>query len=307
MKAISSLIYFALLSLIVAGCHDNGKLADAYGNFEAVDVTVSAQAGGQLVLFEVKEGRPLKQGQLVGLVDTQQLHLQQMQIKSSMRALGKRVQDPSPQIDVLIAQRKTLEREKKRFEALVADKAATPKQLDDISSQLTVVNKQIEAAGRQAQIANRGILSETDPMQAQLNVLREQLRKCYIYNPIDGVVLTKIAEPQEIVGFGTPLYRIANLDTLVLRAYISGDQLGLVKTGRQVTVKVDAGEGKLKSYTGAFTFISDQSEFTPKTIQTRDERVNLVYAAKIAVANDGFLKIGMPAEVYFPQAQAQKK
>lgn len=307
MKAISSLFYFALLSLIVAGCRDNGKLADAYGNFEAVDVTVSAQAGGQLVFFEVIEGRPLKKGRLVGLVDTQQLHLQQMQIKSSMRALGKRVQDPGPQIDVLIAQRQTLEREKKRFEALVADKAATPKQLDDISSQLTVVNKQIEAASRQAQIANRGILSETDPMQAQLNVLREQLRKCYIYNPIDGVVLTKIAEPQEIVGFGAPLYRIANLDTLVLRAYISGDQLGLVKTGQQVTVKVDAGKGKLKSYTGALTFISDQSEFTPKTIQTRDERVNLVYAAKIAVANDGFLKIGMPAEVYFPQAQAQKK
>lgn len=299
MKAIPSLILFALLSIIIAGCNDKKQLADAYGNFEAVDVTVSAQAAGQLIFFDVKEGLPLKEGQLVGIVDTQQLHLQQLQLKSAMRALGKRVQDPRPQIDVLIAQRQTLEREKKRFEALVADKAATPKQLDDINSQLSVLNTQIEAAGRQAQIANRGILSETDPMQAQLNVLREQIRKCYVYNPIDGIVITKIAEPREVVGFGSPLYRIAGLDTLVLRAYVSGDQLGRVRMGGQVAVKVDAGEGRLKSYSGTVTFISDQSEFTPKTIQTREERVNLVYAVKIAVANDGFLKIGMPAEVYF--------
>lgn len=291
-------IWLAAL-ILLAACRPKEKSADAYGNFEVDAVTVGAQANGALVFFDVAEGENLTVGQWIGLVDTTTLHLQKLQLWATRRALGQKTQDPQPQIEVLKEQKRALEREKARFEALVADKAATPKQLDDIKSQLDVVNQQIEAARSQANRANKGILSEGDPLEAQIKVVEEQIRKCYVYNPIGGTVLTKIAEPGEVVGFGSPLYRIAKLDTLMLRAYVSGDQLGQLKIGQKLSVKVDAGKEQMRSLTGRLTWIAQQSEFTPKTIQTKEERVNLVYAVKIAVANDGSLKVGMPGEVYF--------
>lgn len=294
--------------LFAFACTKEDPQADAYGNFEANTTTVSAQANGALVMFDVQEGQSIEAGQLVGVIDSTTLYLQKLQLLASLQTLGQKTQDPQPQIDVLKEQQKSLLREKKRLEALVADKAATPKQLDDLNAQLDVIGKQIEAAQRQAGRVNQGILSEGNPLKAQVNVLESQLRKCYIYNPIKGVVLTKIAEPGEVAGFGAPLYRIANLDTLILRAYASGGQLSAIKIGQKVEVKVDVPGGASAPVQGVITWISNQSEFTPKSIQTREERANLVYALKIAVPNkDGKLKIGMPAEVNFTNAPTNAK
>ncbi|MCB0606155.1 MAG: HlyD family efflux transporter periplasmic adaptor subunit [Lewinellaceae bacterium] len=299
-------LYFLLLSAAtLTACTQQEEQADAFGNFEADPVSVGAEASGRLVWFDVREGEHLAADRLIGLVDTSLLYLQKQQVLATMQALGKKTQDPLPQIEVLQEQRNYQVGERKRIEALLADKAATPKQLDDINAQIAVLDKQIDAARKQSQTANRGILSENDPLRAQLAILDEQLDRCYIRNPVSGTVLTKIAEADEMVAPGGPLYRIAPLDTLILRAYISGNQLASVKLGQNLYIQVD---GTDKSYNGRITWISDQSEFTPKMVQTKDERINLVYAVKIAVPNDGSLKIGMPAEVYFsmpPQQQEQ--
>lgn len=295
----TNLFLLLCLSGMLAACGPEEDQADAYGNFEVTNTIVSTEAAGRLLFLQVSEGQEIASGELVGLIDTSQLHLQKMQLRATMNTLGSKTTDPEPQVEVFAEQKRNLLREKDRVTALLAEKAATPKQLDDINAQIDVIDRQIEAARRQARTVNRGILSEADPLQAQMNVLNEQIRKCYIYNPVAGTVLTKVAEAAEVVGFGHPLYRIASLDTLILRAYVSGDQLGRIRHGQTVTVLVDGSEGQLRPYSGTISWIADQSEFTPKTIQTREERVNLVYAFKVEVPNDGFLKIGMPAEVRF--------
>lgn len=297
-----SLYLFLSLALFTA-CAEKEPNADAYGNFEAEVVTIGSEASGRLLWFAVEEGGQLAPGQLIGLVDTSLLHLQKLQVLASMQALGKKVQDPFPQIDVLEEQRNHLLREKKRIEALLAEKAATPKQLDDITAQITVMDKQIDAAKRQSQTANRGILGENDPLRAQLAILQEQINRCFIRNPLKGTVLTKIAEADEMTTPGGPLYRIAPLDTLTLRAYFSGNQLAEIQLGQTLDIHIDGVE---KKYPGQIYWISDRSEFTPKMVQTKEERVNLVYAVKIAVPNDGAIKIGMPAEVYFSSPVTEK-
>lgn len=292
-------ILFILLSLMA--CQPEEEKADAYGNFEADPTIIGAEANGRLLYLRVEEGDQLEAGKLVGLIDTTQLHLQKLQIKASISALGSKTRSPLPEIEVLREQNRSLEREKARVEALLADKAATPKQLDDIQAQIDVVARQIEAARQRVSDNNRSILSEADPMYAQLAVLDEQIRKCYIYNPMAGTVLTKTAKGNEMAGFGTPLYRIAALDTLTLRAYFSASQLSMIRLGQEVEVLIDQpDENPMRAYRGTIAWIASEAEFTPKTIQTREERVNLVYAAKIDVPNsDGMLKIGMPAEVWF--------
>jgi HlyD family secretion protein len=261
---------------------------------------VSAEANGKLLFLKANEGEPLKSGELVALVDTTLLHLQKQQLLASLGTIGKKQQDPYPQIAVLEEQRRNLVRERDRVQRLLADKAATPKQLDDLNGQIVVVDAQIKAARRSTGAINTGILGEKDPVLAQIKVLDEQIRRCYVQNPLNGVVLTKIAEPSEVVGFGSPLYKIASLDTLELRAYASGDQLPSLKIGQTVTVLIDQSGGGVKPLSGKVSWISSKSEFTPKTIQTKEERVNLVYAFKVKVPNgDGALKIGMPGEVVF--------
>lgn len=300
--------FIILLLFSLTACEQEEQTADAYGNFESDYTTVGAEAGGRLLYLTVEEGQQLPTGRLVGLVDTTQLHLQKLQIQATIAALGRKTRSPLPEIEVLRARQRSLERERERFAALLADKAATPKQLDDIIAELEVVEKQIEAARRQVSDTNRGILSEADPLYAQLAVLEEQIRKCYIYNPMAGTVLTKTAMANEVVGFGTPLYRIAPLDTLMLRAYIDGSQLSGLQLGQSVTVLTGTPETEQDTLSGRVDWIAAQAEFTPKTIQTRAERANLVYATKIAVPNPaGRLKIGMPAEVYFitPKMAAQ--
>ncbi len=292
------IILFIAIVLLVAACSKEEKTADAYGNFETTETTVSAEANGKLLLLQVEEGMTLEAGTLVALIDTTLLHLQKQQLLATLSTIGKKTQDPNPQISVYESQKANLIRERDRVARLLTDKAATPKQLDDLNGQIAVVDKQIAAAKKQAGTVNTGILGEKEPVLAQVRVLEEQIKRCYIYNPLKGTVLTKIAEVAEMVGMGSPLYRIATLDTLELRAFVSGAQLSSLKLGQTVNVEIDS-ETDVQSFPGTVSWISGKAEFTPKTIQTKEERVNLVYAFKVRVANDGSLKMGMPGEVFF--------
>jgi membrane fusion protein YbhG len=290
-------IFFSFFSLLA--CQPEEKTAGAYGNFEAVETIVSAEANGKLLFTKAEEGSTLKAGGLVALVDTTLLHLQMLQLRATLSTIGKKTQDPNPQIAIYEEQKRNLVRERDRVKNLLTGKAATPKQLDDLNGQLEIVDAQIAAARKQAGTINTGILSEKEPLLAQIRLLEEQIRRCYVYNPVNGTVLTKTAEPSEMVGTGSPLYKIAALNTLELRAFVSGDQLPALELGQKVNVQIDQQGGGVRSLAGIVSWISSKAEFTPKTIQTREERVNLVYAFKVRVTNDGALKIGMPGEVVF--------
>ena len=288
-----------LITTAIFSCERQESLADAYGNFEGSPVTVSAEANGKLLQLSIEEGNELKKGQLVGIVDTTLLVLQKARVEAGIKAVRAKTRNPAPEIEVLKEKKRNILIEKRRVEALLKDNAATPKQLDDINAQIAIINQQIKAAKETAQLANGGILSEIEPLKAQLKQLDEQIARCYVYNPVAGTVLTKLAEESEITGFGRPLYRIADLTTITLRAYVTGGQLTGIKIGDKVQVVVDSGADASQNYEGTITWISNVSEFTPKSIQTKEERANLVYAIKITVPNDGSLKIGMPAQVYF--------
>jgi len=288
-----------LAPIALAACGGANDKADAYGHFEAREIVVSAQANGQILQLDLKEGDPLKAGQVVGLIDTTYLALQRAQLLASMGTVRKKTQDPGPQIKVLEEQRRALQREKERVEALLKEEAALPKQLDDILGQLGVLDVQIRAARANADRVNQGILAETDPLAAQLNLLNEQISRCYIKNPIAGTIILQWAEAGELANIGKPLYKIADLKNMELRAYISGSQLSKVNIGQKVQVAFDTGKEETQSLPGTVSWIASQAEFTPKIVQTKEERVNLVYALKIAVKNDGSIKIGMPGEVVF--------
>jgi len=272
-------------------------LSDAYGNFEAREVVVATESGGRLLQLEVEEGAYLKAGQAVGLVDTVPLHLRRLHLRASLEALDQKMQDAGPQIAVLEAQKQVLEREIRRVEALVARDAATPKQLDDLKGQLEIVGQQILAAKGQERTANRGIRAEIGPLQAQIRQLDDQIARCYVSNPVSGTVLMKWSEPSEMVITGKPLYKIADLEVMTLRAYFSGEQVSQIKIGQTVNVLVDDTRQTNRILPGRITWISSEAEFTPRIVQTKEARVNLVYAVKIQVRNDGTLKIGMPGEV----------
>ena len=296
------LFFFSSSLLLLFSCEESIEKADAYGNFEATETLISAEAKGKLLLFKVEEGQQLQAGQYIGLIDTVQLHLQRQQLKSRIGAVSSKTQDAQPQIDIFKEQKRNLIRERERVKALLADKAATPKQLDDIEGQIEVVDKQIAAAEKQTNTANKGILGEISPIRASIQQLNDQIRRSYIFNPINGTVLTKLVEPNEIVTVGTPLYKIANLDYLNLRAYITGQQLPHIKIGQEVEVLIDESATTNQSLKGNIVWIANKAEFTPKIVQTKEERVNLVYAIKIKVKNEaGLLKIGMPAEVNLGQ------
>ncbi|NJN24682.1 MAG: HlyD family efflux transporter periplasmic adaptor subunit [Cyclobacteriaceae bacterium] len=295
MKYLNYLI--ALLPLIY-GCTSDSELADAYGNFEAVEVIISSEANGKLISFALEEGDRLQAGQAVGLIDTTQLYLNKKQLEASIDALKTKTQNIPVQIKVLQKEKNNLLREKKRVENLLADHAATPRQYDDIAGQLDVVEQQIAATKSQLTTGNQGLLGEVGPLEVKIEQINDQLKKSVISNPLTGTVLSKFAYENEITSYGKPLYKIADLDNIIVRAYISGHQLSEVKIGQEVTIKIDL-QDEIGQLRGKVTWISASAEFTPKVIQTREERVNLVYAIKVLVANDGSLKIGMPAEVYF--------
>ncbi|MEQ8713189.1 MAG: HlyD family efflux transporter periplasmic adaptor subunit [Cyclobacteriaceae bacterium] len=295
-----------LVSLMMAAllaCDETVK-SDAHGNFEATSITVSAKGNGELVYLNVDEGQRIAANQIVGVVDTTHLHLEKRKLQAQLKSLEDKLRDAGPEIAVLNERLANLTREKKRTELLLKQKAATQKQLDDLNGEIDVTNRQISSAQREIAIANRGIMSEREPMLAQLAILQNSIQDHLVVNPLSGTVLTKLSESSELVGLGTPLYKVADLETLKLRAYTSASLLTQVSLGDEVKVLVDDGKEGYRELTGTIAWISEEAEFTPKTIETKEERVNLVYALEVKVKNDGSLKIGMPGEVIFNKQQS---
>lgn len=296
-----NLFYIILLPIIISltSCGGNNNKFDATGTFESEEIIVSSEANGKLLQLDVEEGAYLKSNQVVGLVDTIQLFLKKKQLEASINALTNKVPDIKTQLATIQEQINTAERERKRIEALVKEGAATTKQLDDISSQVDVLRKQYEATESSLTITKQGLLSEINPLKIQIQQIQDQINKSIIRNPVDGVVLSRYSKQNELTAPGKAIYRIADLSAMTLRAYVNGDQLPQIKLGQKVKVFVDKGESEQKELSGEIYWVSSKAEFTPKTIQTKDERVNLVYAIKIRVINDGYIKIGMYGEVKF--------
>ncbi len=283
--------------LATASCSKNAGDYDASGNFEADEIIVSSEASGKILKLDLTEGVVLKKGQIVGYVDTIQLALRKKQLQYSIQATLARRPDAASQLSTIQKQIDTNEYEKKRVENLLKDDAATKKQLDDLNAQIDILRKQYNSLQMSLSITTRALQSETLPLQAQIEQLQDQIKKSIIVNPIDGTVLEKYAEQDEVVTPGKAIYKIADLSQIILRLYISGDQLSSVKLGQTIKVVIDDIDGGSRNYEGMIEWVSDKAEFTPKTIQTKDERANLVYAVKARVKNDGYLKLGMYADV----------
>jgi len=305
------ILFFSAGLLMAASCGSKNKNYDASGTFEADEVIVSTMATGKILSFNVDEGSVLAKDSIVGRVDPTGLNLQKEEVQANIESLGQQTSVAEPQVQLLRdqltvqqSQLANLLHEKTRIENLLKQDAATGKQLDDIDAQIDVVKKQMAVTQQQMNVQvsnintqNRGILSHGKPLEKKAAQIEDLLDKTNITNPINGTVITKYAEEGEMTSAGKALYKIADLSTMTLRAYITGSQLSKVKLGQQVTVLVDDGADKYKEFPGTITWISDKAEFTPKTIQTKDERANLVYGVKIKVKNDGYLKIGMYGEV----------
>ena len=295
MKRLSVISYrlsVAAFAAIAAGCGDDEP--DAFGNFEATEVVVSPQASGQLLWFTPTEGVPLPAGAIVGVVDTTQLALERQQVIAQREATGARMAEVNRQIGVLAVQRQISQRTYERTRRLFAEQAATAQQLDQAERDYRVLGAQIEAARAQQQ----SVAKEVAASDARVDQIRDRIVKSRITNPQKGTVLTTYARTGEIVQMGQPLYKIAQLDTLVLRAYVTEGQLTSVRLGARVQVRVDRGKGQLMTMPGVVSWVSSKAEFTPTPVQTRDERADLVYAIKVNVPNpNGALKIGMPADV----------
>jgi len=293
------LAIFPLLLIIFFGCgNGNGKF-DASGTFESEEIIVSSEAMGKLVMLNVEEGMQLKQNQLVGVVDTLQLYLKKKQLEATIKAVLSKQPDIAAQLAIIEEQIKTASTEKRRIENLINSNAAATKILDDIDAQLELLDRQYQATKSNLSITKQGLQNETYPLLAQIEQIEDQINKSIIKNPVDGTVLTRYAKQNEITTNAKALYKIADLSTMTLRAYINGDQLGGIKLGQKVKVFVDKGNEEQKEMNGEIYWVSSKAEFTPKTIQSKDERANLVYAIKVRVNNDGYLKIGMYGEVRF--------
>lgn len=304
------LLFFIAAALLISGCTRKNDF-DASGNFEADEVIVAAQQNGQLISFSVQEGGALKTGDTVGRIDVRLTELQREQTRASIIALGEKTASPNNQAELVKRQLAVQEaqlaqqlREQTRMQNLVKADAATQKQLDDINAAIDQLRKQMEVTKQQLTVSvyntntqNRSILSEKVPLEKKAAMLQEEIDKGLVINPVSGTVLIRYALPGEMQTIGKPLYKIANTDTLNLKAYITGTQLPQIRLGQRVTVRIDQGEKKYKEYPGTISWIADKSEFSPKSIQTKDERANLVYAVKVRVKNDGYLKIGMYGEV----------
>ena len=302
-----------LAILLAVSCSRKANKFDASGTFETDEVIVSAQATGQILSFNVEEGQTIAKDSVVGVIDPTDLALQKEQAQASIQVLREKTADVTPQIKMLqdqLAVQQTqlnnLLHEQARIENLLKEDAATKKQLDDVNYQIESARKQMSVTQQQINVQktnvatqNRSILSEGKPLAKRVAQLDVQLQRTNITNPVGGTVITKYAEAGEVTSIGKALYKIANLSTLTLRAYVTGEQLPQIKLGQQVTVQIDSGANHYRRLPGTITWISDKAEFTPKTIQTKDERANLVYAIKVKVMNDGYLKIGMYGEVLF--------
>ena len=307
------LLYIVLLPALLAGCSGNNQETDAQGTFEVDEVIVSAEVPGKILSLNIEEGSILKKDSVVGVIDPVPLELQKAQMEATIGALHQKTTDVRPQVqslkDQIAVQKAQLSDdllEKARTERLIKADAATTKQLDDINTAVNVLQNQIVVNQQQIKVQetatgtqNSTVLSEYKPLKESVAEINDQLKRTNITNPINGTVLTKYAMAGEITSAGKALYKIGDLSVITLRAYITGTQLAQVKLNQNVKVLVDENASSYRTYDGVITYISDKAEFTPKTIQTKDERANLVYAIKIHVKNDGYMKIGMYGEVKF--------
>ena len=285
----------AVALLVFGACKNGEKKSDAFGNFEAVETIVSSEAAGKLLSMNVKQGDQIVTGGLIAQIDTSEIVLKKMQTEAQLAASESKKQNVTAQINVLKEQKKNAQTTEQRVAKMYADKAATQQQMDDINGQLNVLDKQVSATNTQFQL----IASEMEVVKRQLDLLNEQLTKCQVKSPIKGTVLETYLETGELATPGKPVLKMADLSSLELKVYVSGAQLSSVKLGSEVKVLIDSGAKEMQAITGKISWISSESEFTPKIIQTKEERVKLMYAVKIVVPNDGSLKIGMPGEIVF--------
>jgi HlyD family secretion protein len=290
-------LYLGLISLyaFISNCSGNGNTADAYGNFEATEIIVSSEANGRVISSTLENGKTLKAGEQVAQIDTVTLYLKYRQLLASKNEIAVNTRDVLSQIDVFQEQKNVLLIEQKRIENLIADSAATSKQYDDIIGKIRVIDRQMDGV----RIKNSTVLSKIESLNVQIEEIQYELSKCKIVSPINGIVLQKYIEPHELVVKGKSLFKIANMDQLELKAYVDGTQLPNIKIGQKVKVFIDKNQDENTELQGTIDWISSNAEFTPKIIQTKEERVKLVYAIKVLVKNDGSIKIGMPGEVRF--------
>ncbi|MEP7196749.1 MAG: HlyD family efflux transporter periplasmic adaptor subunit [Saprospiraceae bacterium] len=324
-KLFNPLVLIFSILVIQIGCKDKNKDFDATGLFETDEVVVSSEVNGRLIDFNIEEGSTIAKDSVIGHIDPLSLELQKEQIEASISAISKKNIPLQPQIQILEAQFRaqseqinsikiqlnTAKTEKIRIEKLVKGDAMPGKQLDDINAQIELLEQQIKALQSQNAVVgqqiksqsilissqNSGINSEKLPLEKRKELAMDQLSKTNIKNPVQGTVLSKYTNAGEIITMAKPLYKIADLNMLKLKAYITGSQLSKIKLNDKVKVFTDFGSKEVREYTGTIVWISDKAEFTPKTIQTKEERANLVYAIKVKVENDGYLKLGMYGEV----------
>ena len=297
LPSISALVLLATSAFFTLSCGGKDGEYDASGTFEATEIIVSSEANGKILSLDIVEGQQLEAGAPVGTIDSTQLYLKKRQLLTSVRGVEVRRPEYNKQIAATQQQIATQISEKARIERLVKAEAATQKQLDDINSSISVLQKQLEAQKSSLNTTTSGMSEDAAALMIQVDQLNDQLSKCRILSPIKGTVLVKYAEAGELTGSGKPLFKIADIENMILRAYITSDIITKLKLNQEVKVFADFGEKEMREYKGTIEWISDKAEFTPKTIQTKKERANLVYAVKIAVKNDGYIKIGMYGEV----------
>lgn len=298
MKKIKITFGIIIMMVLATSCKEERQF-DATGSFEADEYIISAEGMGTIKMLQIEEGKTIQENEIIGYIDTIQLHLKREQIDAQIKAVLSRKPNIAVQIASLEEQLNGVKKEQQRFTRLVQNEAATSKQLDDINTQYQVLKKQLDALYSSLEINAEGLSNESVPLRIQKEQLDDQISKCIIVNPIKGTILSQYAKVNEIATTGKPLYKIADLSNIILRVYITGDQLSKIRLNQKVKVYTDAGDGKFKETEGIITWISDKSEFTPKTIQTKNERANLVYAIKVKVLNDGSYKIGMYGEINF--------
>ncbi len=296
-KDMQKIYVLAGVALMMAACGGNEKAYDATGTFEATETTVYAEQSGALLTFSVNEGDHIEAGKEVGLIDTTQTWLKILQLDATKEVYQSQKPDMERQIAATRQQLSKAQQDEQRYRELVADGAAPSKMLDDASSQVKVLQKQLDAQISSLSTSTRSLDKQTVAANVQIEQLRDMLRKCHIVAPTKGTVLEKYVERGEFVVIGKPLFKIADTEQMFMRAYVTSAQLQNIRIGQHVKVFADYGDGQKKAYDGTVSWISSRSEFTPKTILTDDERADLVYAVKVAVKNDGYIKIGMYGEV----------
>jgi HlyD family secretion protein len=293
------IVFLILIISLLAGCRKETGQADAYGNFEATEVIISAETNGRILDFPVTEGSVIDKDAEMAIIDTLLLHLQKNEIEAGKKSIKSRINSITAQNNILDQQIQNLDVNIDRFEKMLKDDAATQKQLDDLTGQRAVLSKQIEANNTQ----KASVSAELSVADAKESLLNEQIKRGVVKSPLKGTIVEKYAEAGEITSAGKPIAKIADMSVIKLKAYVSGAQIGMIKTGDSCTVRTDNGIKGYRTFNGTISHVSEKAEFTPKIIQTKEERVTLVYAVTIDVINDGTLKSGMPGEAIFSKIQ----